>query len=175
MKIREREKSKLKKATKSNHKKGVKGKDKVKNKASSRSLSKKRPKFLETYEGEEDVYLEEGKNHSVSYDYEEEDIDEIAEEIAEFLDYKPDFIPIEFTEGWVIIAKIKTLRINNVYNASGFQPVDNTQEQKKCLLTIVEFGREPRRGEFAHRLKKAGCPSIRILSKYDISGKLEGI
>lgn len=94
--------------------------------------------------------------------------------IERYLDARPEYMAIEARSGWMLIAKVSSIRINRIYNADSFQEMDKTEEERKCTLSVVIFGDGPDYGESAYMLMDMGCPVIKLHTKYDIK-KLDSI
>lgn len=99
---------------------------------------------------------------------------DIFETVERYLELRSDYVAIESRPNWMLIAKVSRIRITRVCNPDSFQEMDKTDEERKCMLTVVIFGEEPEYGETAHMLIEMGCPVVRLQNKYDVR-KLDSI
>jgi hypothetical protein len=167
--LKKNEKSKKEKlflSTKVSLKDTKKGKD-------IKALSKKRRKS-KFDEDDEPIFID-----ADEVDEEEDDEEvkmQLFEELMETIEYKNEFLVLDIEENWIVVAKFVSIRINNVYNSSGFQPFDKTQEEKKCILALIVFGEDPNREDnLAYTLLKKGANVIRVKNKFEIESKLNSI
>lgn len=137
----------------------------MKKKAKTKVVSKEKPKSVKkrVYRTSEDEYhFNELKRKA-----------DIKDEILDFLRFRNDYVVIDETDDYFVVAKFAYLSIQNKYNESGFQPVDKIHSTKECLLRVIEFGEEPNRDTLAYLLKRGGCPVIKINTKFDVESRLD--
>jgi hypothetical protein len=98
--------------------------------------------------------------------------EEIYNEIIDSLRFRNDFIILETSEDYFLVAKFCNLSIQKIHNKEGFTPVSSVKDSKECLLRLIHFGSDFDRSTLAYVLKRGGCPVITINNKYEIENKL---
>lgn len=124
------------------------------------------------YKDEEYDEDDEAEEEEDPYLIEEKRVNGIYNEIVDFLSIRNDYVILEDSYRFMLVAKLCNLAIQKVHNKDGFTPLNFITQTKECLIRLIEFGGEPERDTLAYFLKKKGCPVITIHTKYEVESKL---
>ena len=81
--------------------------------------------------------------------------------------------PLYHGFGWMLISKLTKLNVNRITNTHGFQPYEQTKEERVCLLVMLRWdGDGPEYGTMAKSIEELGCPSVFISRADDVKEML---